>query len=64
MLTLSASEHRVEIPWWKFVFGPDETEASPDQEQGLRLGYHRRELSDQKWGAAENLLLRGLHGMA
>ncbi len=62
-LTFQASRHRIEIPWWTFTFGPDEADVSPDQEQGLRLGYHRPEFSEAGWGAAENLLLRGLQGV-
>lgn len=63
VLTFSASKHRVEIPWWRFVFGPDEGPVPPEQEQGLHLGYHRREFSDRDWGATENLLLRSLQGL-
>lgn len=63
VLTFSASEHRVEIPWWNFIFGPDEALVSPDQEQGLRLGYHHPDTSEQGWGFTENLLLRGLRGL-
>ncbi len=62
-LTFSASRHRVEIPWWRFVFGPDDRPVPPEPEQGLRLGYHRCEFSDQDWGATENLLLRNLQGV-
>ena len=62
-LTFQASRHRVEIPWWTFTFGPDETRVSAEQEQGLKLGYHRPEFSDADWGATENLLLRSLQGV-
>jgi len=63
LLTFSASTHRIEIPWWKFVFGPDETTVSPPEEQGLKLGYHNPDFQDQAWGATENLLVRGLSGL-
>ncbi len=63
VLTLSASKHRVEIPWWRFVFGPDEAPVPPEEEQGFRLGYHRPDFSEQEWGATENLLLRSLQGV-
>ena len=62
-LNLSASKHRVEISWWKFTFGAKEAAVSPDQEHGFRLGFHHPEVSDQGWGATENLLLRGLRGL-
>ena len=63
VLTFSASKHRVEIPWWRFAFGPDQTSVLPAQEQGFRLGYHLPDFSDRGWGATENLLLRSLRGV-
>jgi hypothetical protein len=61
-LTFSAAEQRVEIPWWKFAFSPDETAVPPEQEQGFKLGYHRSDFPDQPWEVTENLLLRKLTG--
>src|SRR2546427_11281615 len=63
VLTFSASKHRVEMPWWRFAFGPDQTSVLPAQEQGFRLGYHLPDFSDRGWGATENLLLRSLRGV-
>ena len=63
VLTFSASKHRVEIPWWRFAFGPDKTSVPPAQEQGFRLGYDLPDFSDRGWGATENLLLRSLRGV-
>jgi len=63
VLTFSASKHRVEIPWWKFEFGPDESPVPPEQEQGLQLGFPNAEFQDQAWGVTENLLLRSLSGL-
>ena len=62
-LTLSASRHRIEIPWWKFTFEPDEGPSDPGREQGLKLGYHLPDFSDRGWGATENLLLRNVRGV-
>lgn len=62
VLTFASSKHRIEIPWWSFVFGPDKAPVSPALEQGLTHGYHLPSFSDQGWGATENLLLRSLQG--
>ena len=62
-LVFSASKHRVEIPWWDFVFGPDELPVPPDAEKGLALGYQQPDFRDQDWGKTENLLLRSLRGV-
>jgi hypothetical protein len=62
-LAFSAAAPRLEIPWWKFVLGPDDGPVSPDQEHGLQLGYHLPDFEDRSWGVAENLLLRGLAGI-
>lgn len=62
-LTFSASKHRIEIPWWKFTYGPDKEPSDPAQEQGLKLGYHLPDFSDRAWGATENLLLRNPRGV-
>ena len=45
-LTFSASKHRIDIPWWKFAYGPDGEPIEPSREQGLKLGFHRPEFSD------------------
>jgi hypothetical protein len=63
LLTFSASTPRIEIPGWKFIFGPDETTVSPSEEQGLKLGYHYPDFQDQDWGVTQNLLLRELSGV-
>src|SRR5581483_7462349 len=63
VLNFSSSLHRIEIPGWRFTFGPDETPVSPESERGIEQGYQRLEYSDQKWGVTENLLLRGLSGV-
>jgi hypothetical protein len=60
VLTFSGAQHRVEIPWWKFVYGPDSQPVSPGDEQGFKLGYHLPGTPDREWGLTENLLLRGL----
>lgn len=59
-LTFSGAQRRVEIPWWKFAYGPDAQSVPAGDEQGLRLGYQLPGFSDRDWGYAENLLLRGL----
>ena len=63
LLSFSSSMPRIEIPWWKFIFGPDETSVSPSEEQGFKQGYHDPNFQDQAWGVTENLLLRGLSGV-
>ena len=63
-LTFSASKARVEIPWWSFVFGPDDHPVAGEQEQGLKRGFHLKNEPDASWGATENLLLRKLRGTA
>ena len=62
VLTLSASLHRIEIPWWKFTYGPDESAASVEVEQGFAQGFQKPEFQDQHWGNALNLLPRGHPG--
>ena len=62
-LSFSSSEHRIEIPGWKFVYGPDESPVPPEQEKGLSLGFQNSEATDQDWGATQNLLLRDLSGV-
>ena len=62
-LTFSASKHRVDIPWWRFAYGPDEEATEASQERGLKLGCHLPEFSDRTWGVTENLLLRDLRGV-
>ena len=63
-LTFSGAEHRVEIPWWRFVFSPDPQAVPPADEQGLKLGYALPGFADSGWGLCENLLLRDLRGVA
>ena len=43
-LTFSAARHRIEIPWWDFTYGPDNTPVSPESEKGYLLGYHLKTL--------------------
>jgi hypothetical protein len=62
VLTFSASAQRIEIPWWKFIYGPDESAVAAELEKGLALGFHKPEFQDQHWGNAENLLPRGRPG--
>jgi hypothetical protein len=62
VLTFSAAAQRIEIPWWKFIYGPDESAIALDQEQGLAQGFHQPEFQDQHWGNAQNLLPRGHPG--
>ncbi len=63
VLTISGAQHRIEIPWWKFVYGPDSRPVSPGEEQGLKLGYPLPGASERDWGLTENLLLRGLRDL-
>jgi hypothetical protein len=63
VLTFSASRRRVEIPWWNFVFGSEESFVPADQEQGFVRGYHHPDFAETGWGVTENLLLRGLNGL-
>ena len=62
-LIFSASKHRIEIPWWRLTFGPDQGPSDPAQEQGFKRGFHLPEFADRAWGATENLLLRNLRGV-
>jgi len=62
LLTFSASEQRIEIPWWKFTYGPDESAVLVGQEQGLALGFQEPEFQDQHWDNTQNLLPRGQPG--
>src|SRR5208282_98694 len=43
LLTFSASTQRIEIPWWKFIYGPDESAVAAEQEQGVAQGFHKAE---------------------
>lgn len=61
-LTFSAAAHRVEIPWWKFTYGPDESAIGWEQEKGFALGFQRPEFRDEGWGGVENLVPRGRPG--
>ncbi|HXW13100.1 MAG TPA: hypothetical protein VEN79_01195, partial [Terriglobia bacterium] len=63
VLTFSSAQPRIEIPGWKFAYGPDETPVPPEQEKGISLGFQKPETSDGDWGVTENLLLRGLSGV-
>ena len=62
LLTFSASAQRIEIPWWKFIYGPDESAVGTEQEKGFTLGFQKPEFEDQHWGAAQNLIPRGHPG--
>jgi hypothetical protein len=62
VLTFSAADERIEIPWWKFRFSPDATAVSASDEQGVKQGFHRPEFSDVQWQVTENLLLKRLSG--
>jgi hypothetical protein len=59
-VTFAAAEHRAEIPWWRFAYGPDEQPVSAEDETGFRLGFALAGFDDRDWGYCENLLLRGL----
>ncbi len=61
-LVFSASKQRIEIPWWRFIFGPDRTPVPPPEERGLKDGYNLLNYSDREWGVTDNLLLRRLSG--
>jgi hypothetical protein len=63
ILNFSSLLRRIEIPGWRFTFGPDKKLVSAESERGIQQGYHRLEYSDLKWGVTENLLLRGLSGV-
>ena len=62
-LTFASTGDRIEIPWWKFVYGPDESPVEPEQEKGLGLGFQKPETPDSDWGTTQNLLLRDLSGV-
>src|SRR5208283_574376 len=62
LLTFSASAQRIEIPWWKSIYGPDESAVGAEQEQGVAQGFHKAEFQDQHWHNAQNLLPRGNPG--
>jgi hypothetical protein len=62
VLTISASAQRIEIPWWKFIYGSDESAVGAEQEKGLTLGFQKLEFQDQHWGNTQNLLPRGRPG--
>jgi hypothetical protein len=62
LLTFSASVQRIEIPWWKFIYGPDESAVAVEQEQGLDQGFQKPEFNDQHWGTARNLIPPGHPG--
>lgn len=60
LMALSSARTRVEIPWWYARVGPDNDQASPNQEQGYLRGYHLEDFRDAKqWKTTLNLLLRG-----
>jgi hypothetical protein len=60
LLRFSSASARVDIPWWSFDVGPDNDNATPDQERGYLAGFHSEDfLEEEKWEKAENLLLHG-----
>jgi hypothetical protein len=62
VLTFSAADTRIEIPWWRFQFGPDDTAVAVSDEQGLKSGFHQPDFSDEHWAVTENLLRKRLSG--
>lgn len=53
-VVLSAAAERLEIPWWDFRF-TDEGTVAPDQESGLRLGFHQIGAKLDDWQKTKNL---------
>lgn len=49
LLRLSTSEHRVDIPSWKFQTGSLSRQTSPEQDAGYRNRYFAPETDDQNW---------------
>jgi hypothetical protein len=59
-IALSQSRSRIEIPWWYVQLGPHNDNTPPDNEQGLRVGFHLTDYrGEEQWGTTLNLLLRG-----
>ena len=48
-LSFSAARDRMEIPFWRCTFGPDGDSTAPEQEQGLRNGFHLPRFDDSRW---------------
>ena len=63
-LTLSAAKERIEIPWWRCTFGPDNDSTPQEAEQGNKQGFRQKEFDDSKWQTCFNLGLRGLSSSA
>jgi hypothetical protein len=56
-LIFSAAKARVEIPWWRCTFGPDNDATPAAEEKGYRQGHHQREFEDKSWATSANLCL-------
>jgi hypothetical protein len=63
-LVASAANERIEIPWWRCTFSPDDDSASQVTEQGHPPGFHKKDFDDSKWSTCFNLGLRGLSSPA
>jgi len=61
-LTFSAAKRRIEIPWWRSTFGPDNEATPNDTEGGYKQGFHQGNFDDSKWHTCLNLGLRGISG--
>lgn len=48
-LVFSAARQRIEIPWWRCTFGPDNDSTAPTEEAGLAKGYHTAACDDRLW---------------
>jgi hypothetical protein len=58
-IALSASRSRIEIPWWYVNVGPNNDDASPENERGLAAGYQLTDFrGEEQWGTTLNFLLR------
>ena len=53
-LTFSAAKARIEIPWWRCAFGPDNDSTSPEREAGYSKGYHTPAYDDSPWDSCVN----------
>ncbi len=56
-LVFSAAKTRIDIPWWRCIFGPDNDATPAPEETGLREGRHRLEFGDKSWTTSANLCL-------
>ncbi len=48
-LTFSAAQARIEIPWWRCAFGPDNDSTAPQHEAGYAQGFHTADFDDRHW---------------